>query len=439
LIPRSCPRTLTFALIALLLAACAPAPKADGAASTHTPAAPSATATPQPTPTPQGGPDLFGESIPIYHLCDASGDLAAFNFAHIWAAKDLVAAINAAGGVFGAELELNFMDTGGSAEGAQAAYARLTARPESPALIITCDAATELALAPLVEDDDIPTLGPGLAPLSYYTDPGGALFAYRVPVDVQFSGWLNYLVANWDAVKPQGASDQIQLAVVGWPAEQGGGLDMEAAEKYAAGLGVEIVLATEIEAQRYANVYDFVYAARDANANAIYASTRAFGTAELLNGLNALGLAERFVFAGPDFAFDGLDAYLLDPANLDGTFFTSSQAAWSQSDNAGIQFASELFAENERDDADHTQGYLATLAAVDLARHVIELALLEDDLEDLDAAALRSILRELDGFLVLEGLYVAGFSPNLRYPQLMQTYRVDPDSGQPVLQQDFSP
>jgi ABC-type branched-subunit amino acid transport system substrate-binding protein len=436
--PRSSLRTLTLALIALLLAACAPAPGTT-ANPTRTAAAPSATATPQPTPTPQGGPDLSGEIIAIYHLCDASGDLAAFNFAHIWAAQDLVAAINAAGGVFGAELELNFMDTGGTPEGAQSAYARLTARRELPALIIVCDAATELALAPLVEDDDIPTLGPGLAPQSYYTDPGGALFAYRVPVDVQFSGWLNYLVANWDAIKPQGAGDPIRLAVVGWPGEQGGALEIEAAEEYAAGLGIEIVLATEIEAQRNANVYDFLFAARDANANAIYASTRAFGTAELLNGLNALGLAERFVFAGPDFAFDGLDAYLLDPANLGGAFFTSSQAAWSQNDNAGIQFASELFVENEREDADHAQGYLATLAAVDLARHVIELALLEDEIEDLDAAALRSILRELDGYLVLEGLYVAGFAPSLRYPLLVQTYRVDPGSGQPVLQQDFSP
>lgn len=435
---RSRPRTLTLALIALLLAACAPAPGTD-ANPTRTAAPPSATATAQPTPTPQGGPNLSGERITIYHLCDSSGDFAAFNFAQIWAAQDMVAAINAAGGIFGAELDLTFMDTGGTAAGAQAAYARLNALDDAPILIITCDAPTELALAPLVEDDDIPTLGPGLAPLEYYTDIGGALFAYRVPVDVQFTGWLNYLIANWDAIKPQGAGDQIRLALAGWPAEQGGALDIEAAETYAAGLGLEIVLVSELAAQRSANVYDFLFAARDANANAIYATTRAYGTAELLNGLNALGLAERFIFAGPDLAFDGLDDYLLDEENLDGVFLTSSQAAWSQGDNPAIQLAIQLFAENDRQDSDQTQSYLATLAAVDLARHAIEVAVLEEGLEGLDAAAVRSVLRDLDGYLVLEGLYVASFAPNLRYPLLMQTYRIDPDSGQPVLQQDFSP
>ena len=432
-------RSLILALFALLLAACAPASGADGPRPTRTAAAPSATATPEPTPTPQGGPDLSGQAFTVHYFCDTSSELAAFNFSQLWAAQDLVAAINAAGGVFGAELKLSVVDTEGSPEGAQSAYARLATRRQLPKIIIACDAATELALAPLVEDDDIPTLGPGLAPLNAYADPGGALFAYRAPVDVQFTGWLNYLIANWDAIRPQGAGDQIHLALVAWPAEQGGALDLDAAEEYAAGLGIEIVLSSEVAAQRTANVYDFFYAARDANANVIYATTRAFGSAELLNAMNALGLAERFVFAGPDFAFDGLDAYLVDASNLGGVFFTSSQVAWSQSDNPAVQLAIELFAENERQDGDQTQAYLAGLAAVDLARHVIELILLEEDGEELDAAALRQALRDLEGYLVLGGLYVADFAPNLRYPLLVQSYRIDPDSGQPILLQDFSP
>lgn len=423
--------------IALLLAACSPAP-APSDTPTRTAAAPSSTATPSASPTPLGGPDLTGETITLYHFCASTGDLAAFNFSAIWAAQDMAAAINQAGGVFGATLDVQLVDTQGSTEGAEAAYSRITSRGEV-ALILICDAVTELALAPLLAQDDIPALGPGLAPEADYRDPGGALFAFRSTVAHQFVAWLDFLSANWGGLKPAGADEEIRLAFFSLPPELGGQLPVDELEALAAEFGVEIVYQAEIAAERTANVYDLIYAARDENANAVYLNTRAFTAAELLNAIHALGLHERLVLAGPDVAADGLDAYLLVPANLDGVRLTANSAAWSDEEHSAIGLAQQLFLEAGREAEYRNLAYLHTMAAVDIARHVIEQIVLAGGLEDLNAVTVRAALLALDDYDVLGGLYTLAYSNERRYPTELRIYEIDTETASYLLLEEPSP
>lgn len=425
-------------LVALLLAACIPAPIAS-LTPTRTAAAPTGTATPAYTPTPQGAPDLNGERITLHHFCASTGELAAFNFTAIWAAQDMAAAINEAGGLFGAALDLQLIDTQGTAAGAEAAYTRLVNRDEPVLLILICDAISEQALAPLLARDGIPALGPGFASESAYTDPGGALFAYRSPLPQQFSSWLDFLSAHWSALKPAGAGDEIRLAFFAWPEELGGFVAEESVASLAEERGIELAQYERTAAQRTANIYDFVYAARDTNANAIYMNARAFTAAELLNVLHALGLQDRFTLAGPDVAFDGLDAYLLTPGSLDATHLTSNSLAWSATENAAVSFAQQLLLAHGREAEHQNFTYLHTLAAVDIARYAIEQALLAQGLDDLDSGGVRGALLALDEYAVLDGLYSLSYARSQRYPTGLHVYEFDAQSDLCLLVGEISP
>src|SRR3970040_984415 len=77
--------------------------------------APPATEPPPPPPAPPAAPpDLTGETITVYHFGDLSGPYAAITSPLVHGAEDAVAAINAAGGIYGATLEVEFADTAGS-------------------------------------------------------------------------------------------------------------------------------------------------------------------------------------------------------------------------------------------------------------------------------------------------------------------------------------
>ena len=96
--------TLLSILIAasMILIACQTAP---------TPT-PEPTEAPPPTamPTPEGPPDLTGETITLYHFGDLSGPYAAITAPLIHGAEDAVEALNEAGGIYGATIEIKFAE-----------------------------------------------------------------------------------------------------------------------------------------------------------------------------------------------------------------------------------------------------------------------------------------------------------------------------------------
>lgn len=422
----------------MLAAACSPSslPLPDPR-QTQTPAP---LATPTTLTTREGAPDLSGAHIPLYFFCGRSGPWAGFNQSRILAAADMVAAINRSGGIFGAQLDLELVDTGGSAQIAQSAYSRTRRLDDNLLLLLICDAAAEIALAPQLLEDGLPSLTPGLAGVEYYALQDGPLFAFTPLPEDQFAYWLNYLRANWENLKPEGAGSEIRLALVSWPQEAGGAVNNPATLALAAELEIELVLNIQIEASPDADLYDVVYQARDVNANAIYISAAGYAPPEILNALNALGLRERMLVAGAGSAFNAsLEPYLFNPAYAVNTYLTLGTRWWSDEEYSAIQFAREIFAGNARQPEQQDAAYLATLGAVDIARRAFEDAILSAGFEDLDADALAQALAALEGYEVLGGLYLLDYTQGRRAPQALQLRRFGTQVNELVLIEDFPP
>ena len=111
----------------------------------------------------EGPPDLTGETIALYHFGDLSGPYAAITAPLIHGAEDAVAAVNEAGGVYGAELEIKFADTAGSIDEAVAAYDRFTGEDDNPLVMITYGSGEVEALAGRFAQDEIVNISAGLS------------------------------------------------------------------------------------------------------------------------------------------------------------------------------------------------------------------------------------------------------------------------------------
>jgi ABC-type branched-subunit amino acid transport system substrate-binding protein len=385
-----------------------------------------------------GAPALIGEEITLYHFCAQSGPFADFNQSRILAARDMVAYINEEGGVFGARIDMQLVDTAGDPETALAAYNRIRSLDNNVLLILICDAQTEIALAEQLVLDKVSALGPGLAAPAYYEGNNSHLYSFNVRADQQFAAWLDYLMQHWQEIKPLGEGDQIRLTLINWPQGQGGIVDTAAALAYAAELGVEIGSHNVLSASSLANLSDPIYAARDANSNAIYIQARGSASAELLNAINALGLRERMLIAGPSYAFEtSLLPNLFDPAFANGSYLTLSTPWWSEQDSLAIQLASEIFDENGHSEEMKDAAYLSMLGAVDIVRRALEDAILAAEFNNLDANALQSALASLSDYGVLDDLYLLDYASGSHSLNDLQLFSFTEDPSQLIRLHDI--
>lgn len=367
--------------------------------------------------------DLSGETIVVFHLCDASGPLSAGNASRVLAVEQAVNAINEGGGVFGAEIDLRFVDTKGTADEAQAALARLIRQHGEPPIILICDPATEAALTAQLAEDDLVAFGPAT-----HADRGGQLFGTDATPQEHAAFALETLSENWAALKPEAAGDEIRIAVISWPAELAGPIDLEALldpEEPAA----NIVMQADLPADHDANAFNLIYAARDANANVIFTTARSHGLAALLNVLNELALADRFAVVAPASGYDAQTIdYLAKPAYASGLYLTSTWAWWGEG-GAAIEAADALGPGDEFRD----WGYLQMAAAVDLARHVLETAILEDGFEELSPETITEALRALQAYPARDGIFTADYRGGVRSLAGLRLWQVGDEPNTLVL------
>lgn len=375
---------------------------------------------------------MSGTSIPLIALCDRSGPFAASNSGRIAGIEHLVADLNATGGIFGAQLDLQFADTLGTAEGAQRAEARLFRQFESAPLVILCDIPTELALADILNEDNIPafTLGAAAAPDS-------DLYALDATPAESLAFFIDDLLANWEQRKPLGAGEELRLAVLTWPADLVGQAVTPELTAYAESLGVQIVLNTELPAETDANIFDFVYELRNQNANALYINARSFGLAFALNAISNLGLGERLVIAAPGAAYDAdFYTYLADPLFAEGLYLVSPWAWWSE-ELPGIVRGKAILAANSSGAEWTDWGYLQMVGAVDLTRRVLEDALLSD-VNTLTRSAITDALTGLEDYPVFDGLYTVDFTNGQRSLNNLRVWQVGAAPGELILLGDYA-
>ncbi|MEZ4593322.1 MAG: ABC transporter substrate-binding protein [Chloroflexota bacterium] len=382
--------------------------------------------------------NLEGETITFYHFGDLSGPLAGITGPLINGFNDAVAAVNANGGIRGAQIELEFTDTQSSVDEAVAAYDRYTSENDNILVMFTYGSGDGEALASRFVEDQIPNLAAGLSSVAFYGPESGYTFGYAPIYPDQFALFMDYISANWDAVKPEGAGDDIKIAYISWPTAYGQGAYTDETLAYAESLGIEIVANELIDPAPTADTTTAILNAQAAGANVIYTNSLAFGPASILNGMGALGLRDSFLFGANNWAMDiSIYAFVSDPALVEGMISAFPYLFWSDEDNAGVQFAAEQFAANDRQPAERGVGYLLTFAGVDLAVRAIELAIDNVGYDNLTGADVQAALIELGAIDVLDGVMRVDFSNDNRSPHEAQLRQVQ--GGQFVVLQDWSP
>jgi branched-chain amino acid transport system substrate-binding protein len=419
---RFVPALLVLTLI--LLAACQPAATEEPApvpVQPTEPPAPTEAMEPTDEPMPEGPPDLTGETITIYHFGDISGPYASVTGPLVNGATDMAAAINDAGGIFGATLELQFADTGGSVEEAVAAYDRFTGEDDNILLFLMYGSPEEEALYERVAEDQIPVIAAGLSSLAFYGIENGYMFGGAPIYPDQFGFFLDYITANWADVKPEGAGDDVSLAYLSWPTAYGQGALTDESRAYAESLGVSISHEETFDLSPTADTTSAILNAQAAGANVIYTNTLAFGPAALLNDLNALGIRSEFLVGGNNWAMDvGLYAFLADPSYGAGFYAPFPFAWWTETDNPAIQTALELFVANERTAGEQNIGRLLIQGFMDVGKVAIENAILEVGFENLTGQDIYNALSQIEGYEALGGLTTVDFTNGRRAPSLLQ-------------------
>ncbi len=383
-------------------------------------------------------PDLTGETITLYHFGDLSGPYAAITGPLIHGAEDAVAAINESGGIFGANVEIKFADTGGSVDEAVAAYNRFTSEDDNVLLVITYGSGEAEALAERVVEDKIPNLASGLSARAFYVNSGYTFGTAPIYPD-QIGHAMRYLSENWADYKPASAGDEIKLAYLSWPTAFGQGALTDESRAYLADLGIEIVAEETYDVSPTADTTTAILNAQAAGANVIWTNTLAFGPAVILNDLNSLGLRDEFVVMADNWAMDlSLYAFLADPAYGVGLIAPFPYLWWTDTDNPGIQYAEELFQKNERPPAEHNVGYLLLVAAVDLAKAAIEQAILDVGYENLTGEAVHDALIEISPYEPLQGVFRADYRDGRRAPSQSQIRQIQGGPDKFVVLEDWA-
>ncbi len=430
--------------VALILSACGAPPTATPAPTQPPPPPtqpPAPTQPPEPTavPTPEKRTDnLEGETITFYHFGDLSGPLAAITAPLIHGFEDGVKAVNEAGGIRGAQIELQFADTGGSVEEAVAAYDRFTSEDDNVLVMFTYGSGDGEALRERFVEDQIPNLAAGLSGQAFYVN-SGYTFGYAPIYPDQFGLVMSYLKENWADLKPASAGDDIKLAYISWPTAFGQGALTDETRAHLDELGIELVLEETYDPAPTADTTTAILNAQAAGANVIWTNTLAFGPAAILNDLNSLDLRGDFVVAADNWAMDlSLYAFVADPAYGVGLITAFPYLWWTDADNPGIQYAEEVFAANNRTAAEHNVGYLLTLAGVDVAVTAIERAIDNVGFDDLSGQAVYEALLELGDYEPLQGVMRVDFSGDNRSPHQAQIRQIQGGPDKFVVLQDWT-
>jgi ABC-type branched-subunit amino acid transport system substrate-binding protein len=349
-----------------------------------------------------------------------------------------VAAINEAGGLYGANLAIQFADTAGSIDEAVAAYDRFTGADDNPLVMITYGSGEVEALAQRFAADKIVNISAGLSARGFYIDSGYTFGLGPIYPD-QIGAVMAFLKENWATYKPAGAEDDIKLAHLSWPTAFGQGSLTEESRAYLADLGIEIVAEETYDLSPTADTTTAILNAQAAGANVIWTNTLAFGVSVILNDLHALGLRDQFVAASDNWGMDlATYAFLAEPAFGVGLISPFPYLWWTDTDNAGVQYAQQLFMANERPAAEHNVGYLLLIAGVDMAMKAMQHAIDTVGYENLTGEAVHDALVALSPFEALDGVLRPDYSAGSRSPHMTQIRMIQGGPDAFAVLQDWS-
>lgn len=376
-------RKSIYALLALLMAvslilvACQPQP-----IPTEPPPTEEPTAAPEPTEEvmlPEGcSEDLTGRTYTFYSQAGLTGALSTIlGTSFVNALNDAVNEINATGGICGAQVALDLVDTQYEAEQEIATYQIRRALDPKPLSIATYGSAASIALHEMVIEDKITNFAAGLEASSFYIPRNGYTVGVAPIYSDQFAGFLKWLSENWADVKPEGAGDEIVVGVIGWEGPFGAGATTSEALAYAESIGVTVLPLETFSISAEADVVTPLQSLAVQGANVIYVQSLGFGPAQVIGTLHALDMWDKVLVGGCNWAInqDVLNILGDSAPAMAGFYGVFPWLWWNDTDNPGVQQATAAFEAGGYPDSDKGVSYLTSYAGVfawaDIIKHAI--------------------------------------------------------------------
>lgn len=373
-----------------------------------------------------------GETIVVYQQAGVTGPLAAITGPGlINGTVDAVEAINQAGGVCGAQLEIVFTDTQYDPEQELGTYEVYRSSNPRPVFVLTYSSAATAVLAERVVEDKIVNIAAGLNPAAY--DPPNGYTVLVAPIySDQFAGFVKWLTENWDTVKPESAGNEIVIGVIGWDNAFGTGATTPEALAFAESLGVKVLPVETVAISPTADPTGQVQSLVSQGANVIYNQSLSFTPATVVQTIRALGLWDQLVVGGVNWSMDNsMLGFLGENAALsEGYYGVFPMLYWDDTGQPAVRAAQASFDAGNYPPADHGVGYLLSYATIDAVRRVMVHAINRDGFENLNGETFMNAMIDL-GAVSAGDVFELDARDGRRSPSRTQIRQVQLESGEP--------
>ena len=374
--------------------------------------------------------DLTGETFVFYSQAGLTGALSTIlGTSFVNALNDAIAEVNATGGVCGAEVTLDLVDTQYAAEQEIATYQINRENDPAPLSISTYGSGASVALKDMVIEDKITNFAAGLNAEAFYVPRNGYTVGVAPIYSDQFAGFLKWASENWDAIKPEGAGDEIVVGVIGWEGPFGAGATTPEALAYAESIGVTVLELETFAISAEADVVTPLQSLALQGANIIYVQSLGFGPAQVIGTMHAMEMWGTVVVGGCNWAInqDVLNILGESAPAMIGFYGVFPWLWWNDTDNPGVQQATAAFEAGGYPDADKGVSYLTSYAGVFAWADIIRHAVNEYGYENLDGEHFMMAFQDLGQVSAL-GVFtydVRGENRSPRESQIRQVQMVD--------------
>ena len=295
---------------------------------------------------------------------------------------------------------------------------------------LTYGSGAAIALKDRVIEDKIPNLTAGLNDEAFYIPRDGYTVGTGPIYSDQFVGFLTWLQENWADVKPEGASDEIVVGVVGWANAFGAGATTPTALAAAEALGITVLPLESQEVSPTADVTGQLQNLLVNGANVIYAQSLSFGPAQVIGTIRALGAWDQVVVGGVNWSIntDVLNILGENAALMDGYYGVFPSLWWNDTDVPGIQQALEDFAASELPETKKDIAYLLAYGQMFAVQNILHQALNDVGFEGLSGETFFNAMQEL-GTIDAGGIYTYNAEGQDRAPRTAQIRQVQVSDG----------
>jgi len=365
---------------------------------------------------------LEGETIIFYSQAGLTGPLSTIlGTSFVSGMDDATEAINAAGGICGATVEINLVDTQYDPAQEIAAYQIIREADPSPISISTYGSAASIVLSPLVSEDHITNFAAGLDANAFYVPRDGYTVGVAPIYADQFAGFLEFLSDNWADVKPADAGDEIVVGVIGFDNPFGEGAITNETLAFAESLGITVLPLEKHPLTAEADMVTPLQSLALQGANVIYYQGLGGFTSMVIGTIRAIGMWDTVVVGGVNWSMNSDVISLLGesaPA-MNGYYGMVPYLWWNDTDVPGVEQALAAFEAGGYPDSDKGVSYLLSYGGMYAWATIAEAAIDAVGFENLDGEAFFDAFLEL-GTVSALGLFTYDVRDGTRAPRVSQ-------------------